>query len=369
MRNTTVSSRALRIILWVVLFVVAALLVLAFARQHIYIFKKVDTNQIGVQKRGGQIVNIVPPGLYTDIALFAEMQTYSTQAYQFTVADQELITSDNQRIGVTVSGSFFRPDFTKASQIPTLWTKYSTIYTNEEALQRVANDLAAQAMKVCVGGKPFRESIIGAGRDGLRTCVDEELSKLAEPYGLDVTNVTLPNVALSEEVQGLLDSITKSRLETEKAEQDRLKALAQGEAMQAEQEAVIRVEQSRIQEEAKQKTTLAELTRQQLEAERQVIEAQKANDLLSAQRDLEINEAMALAAIEKAKADLAREIALAELYSTNQNYYTYQMALANASAIKSTDKLIFVPEGTFPQLIFGESLSPVVPVTPQVLPE
>ena len=369
MRNSNVSNRAVRIIGYLIIAIIGLAVLFAFAQQHIYLFRKVDTNQIGVQKRGGQIINIVPPGLYSDVALFAELQTYSIQAYQFSVADAELITSDNQRIGVTVSGSFFRPDFAKADQIPNLWTKYSLIYTNDEALQRVANDLAAQAMKVCVGGKPFRESIIGAGRDSLRNCIDEELSDLSTPYGLDVSNVTVPNVALSEEVQGLLDSITKSRLETEKAEQDRLKAIAEGEANRAQQEAQIRVEQSRTQEEAKQKAILAELTRDQLKAEREVIEAQKSNDLVSAQRDLEINKALAAAAIEKAKADLAREIALAELYATNENYYLYQIALANASAIKPTDKLIFIPEGTFPQLIFGQDLKPVVPVQSEVIPQ
>jgi regulator of protease activity HflC (stomatin/prohibitin superfamily) len=370
MRNSSqASNRVVRIVLLLVVIVIGFFILFAFANQHMYFFKKVDTDQIGVQKQGGQIVNIVPPGLYSDVALFAELLTYSTQAYQFSVSDAELITSDNQRIGVTVSGSFFRPDYSKADLIPNLWTKYSHIYINDEALQLVANDLAAQAMKVCVGGRPFRESIIGTGRDELRNCIDTELSKLSEPYGLDVSNLTVPNVTLSEEVQSLLDSITKSRLETEKATQDKLKATAEGEAQQAAQEAQIRVEQSRVQEEAKQKTLLAELTREQLEAERKVIDAQKTNDLLSAQRDLEINKAMAAAAIEKAKADLAKEIALAELYATNDNYYSLQIALANASAIQPTDKLIFVPEGTYPQLIFGQDLKPVVPIndggTPQ----
>jgi len=368
MRSSNVSNRAVRLIVTLIVGVIGLVILIAIAQQHFYIFKRVNPGEMGVMIRGGQIARIVPSGLYSDFGLFVDLQTYSTEAYQFSVADQELITSDNQRIGVTVSGSVFRPDFSKADRIAGLWARYREIYLHDEALQKVANDLAAQAMKVCVGAKPFRDSIIGAGRDQLRTCVDEELSKLAEPYGLDVSNVTVPNVALSPEVQTLLDAITKSRLETEKADQDRLKAIAQGEASQAEQEAAIRVEQSRAQEEAKQKAVLADLTTQKLEAERQVIEAQKNNDLLSAQRDLEINKAMAAAAIEKAKADLAREIALAELYGTNTNYYTYQMALANASAIKETDKLIFVPEGVFPQLIFGQDLKPVVPVnsTPPV---
>lgn len=368
MRTPSVSNSSIRTIVTLVIGVIGFFVLLLFAQQHFYLFKRVEPGQMGVMVRGGQIYRIVPSGLYSDIGLFVNLQTYSTQAYQFSVADQELITSDNQRIGVTVSGSVFRPDFTKADRIADLWARYREIYLRDEALQKVANDLAAQAMKVCVGAKPFRDSIIGAGRDQLRNCVDDELSKLAEPYGLDISNVTVPNVALSPEVQALLDAITKSRLETEKAEQDRLKAIAQGEASKAEQEAAIRVEQSRAQEEAKQKAILAELSTQQLKAEKQVIEAQKSNDLLAAQRDFEINKAMAAAAIEKAKADLAREIALADLYATNANYYTYQMAVTNASAIKESDKLIFVQEGTFPQLVFGQSLTPVVPVnaTPPV---
>jgi hypothetical protein len=86
--------------------------------------------------------------------------------------------------------------------------------------------------------------------------------------------------------------------------------------------------------------------------------------LLSAQKDLEINQAQAVAAAEKAKAELAIETALAQLYNANPNYYYYQMSLANAGAIKETDKLIFTPDGVFPQLIFGNGFAPFVPVGP-----
>jgi hypothetical protein len=90
-------------------------------------------------------------------------------------------------------------------------------------------------MTVCVGDRPFNEFILGTNRDQLRNCIDDELNKLMEPYGLAVANVTL-----SEEVKGLLDAITKSRLETEKALQKKLKAEAKGTACQAQQEAKIR---------------------------------------------------------------------------------------------------------------------------------
>ncbi len=265
MRNSN-NTRWMRVFAYIIGIIIVFAVLAVVASQHVYLFKEVSPNEIGIQIRGGRIANVVPPGIYSDLSLFVSLETYSTEAYQINVSDKELITSDNQRIGVTVSGSFFRPDFKKVNEIPDLWMRYRHIYTNDAALQSVANDITAQAMKVCVGNLPFKDSIIGTARDDLRNCIDEELSKLATPYGLDVSNVTVPNVELSQEVQDLLDSITKSRLETEKAEQDRLKALAQGQANQAEQEAAIRVEQSRTQEETKQKTILAQLSKAQLEA-------------------------------------------------------------------------------------------------------
>lgn len=340
------------------------LLLIAISTPHWYLFKRVNPDQIGVKTRGGQIVGIVPPGVYSDLGLFVNLETFSTLAYQFSSTDPEVITEDNQRLGVTVSGTAFRPNFsTSESDLKVLWIKYRSVYTDDDALQKVLNDLSTQSMKVCVGNKPFRDSVIGSDRDALRTCVDDELNKLTENYGLTVTNLTVPNVALSPEVQALLDAITKSRLETEKAAQDKLKADAEGLARRAEQEANIRVEQAKIQEETKQQIILAQLNQEKFQAQQKVIEAEKANLLLAAQKDLEINKALSSAAAEKAKADLANEIARAVIYSQNPVYASYMIAGLNASAIKETDKFIFTPEGVFPQLVFGgDNLTSVVPV-------
>lgn len=343
--------------------VIIAVLLLVLT-PHVYILRRVQPDEVGVRVRGGRIVDVVPPGIYSDIGLFVDLFTYSTQAYQFTATDPEVITQDNQRLGITVSGSVLRPDATDEEMVKSLWVKYRNVFLNDEALQKVISDLSTQAMKVCVGDRPFRDSVIGSQRDSVRECIDIELDKLAKNYGLSVTNVTVPNVGLSPEVQTLLDAITKSRLETEKAEQDRLRAIAEGTARQAEQEAAIRVEQSRKQEETKQQTILAKLDQEKLVAQQAVITAQKANDLLSAQKDLEIQKALAAAAFERARAELAKDLATAEIYAANPGYLQLQLALANASALKATDKLIFVPQGTLPQLVFGNNVLPTVPVNP-----
>jgi hypothetical protein len=349
----------------VVIVIVVLLAALALASPFYYLFKQVREDQVGVRIRGGQIVGVVPPGIYSDFGLYVRMDTYSTQEYKFTATDPEVITKDTQRIGVTVSGSVFRPSIADEARVRALWTQYRSLYINDDALQLKMNDLSNQAMKVCVGDRAFNDAVIGSDRDALRTCIDDELNKLASAYGLDIRNLVVPNVALQAEAQAKLDAITQSRLDTEKAVQDEKKAIAQGKAQQAEQEAAIRVEQSKKQEETRQQTVLAQLEQQRLEAQKSVIEASKSNDLLTAQKDLEISRARAAAAEQQAKADLANQTAQAQLYQNNPNYYAYMMAQTNASAIKETDKVIFAPLGQFPNIVMGSGVLPTFNVAPQ----
>ena len=102
-----------------------------------------------------------------------------------------------------------------------------------------------------------------------------------------------------------------------------------------------------------------------VQAERAVIEAQKANELFAAEQDLAINQALAVAASEKAKADLAPRLALAELYAQYPGFLELQMVQANASALQATDKVIFTPEGTVPNLVIpGPGIVPTVDAAP-----
>lgn len=348
------------------LVLIAVVVVIRLVGNFFYLFQQVKPDEVGLKLRGGQITGVVGPGVYSDLGLYVDLLKYSTQAYQFSAADPEVITQDNQRIGVTVSGSVLRPTLAThtSDQIMSYWNQYRSVYMSTDALQRVAEDLSYQSMKVCVGDRPFNDSILGSNRDELRNCIDDELNKLMAPYGMAVANVTVPNVTLSEEVKGLLDAITKSRLETEKARQDKLKAESEGAARQAEQEAAIRVQQAAAQETARQQAILAKLEVDRLIAEKARIEAAKTNDLFAAQKDLEINKALADAALEKARADLANEYAKAALYASNSNYLYYQLALANAAALSKNDKLIFLQPGMIPNLVFGGQPIPTIPITP-----
>ena len=372
----------------IIVVVILVIVLLAISSQFFYLFERVDEQEVGVQLKGGQIQNIVGPGVYSDFGWYVDMQRISSQAIPFEVRDEEIITKDKQRIGLMVSGNIFRPGLGESDDLLTKWAQHRRVFLEDEQATWQVERLVQQAMKVCVGDRTFDDNIIGTARDALRACIDEEVNKLSDKFGLTVDNLVVPEVILSPEVQSALDAIVQSRLETEKAAQDKLRADAQADAEQARQEGEIRVEQSRIQEQTKQQTILAQLEQEKVlaqkavieaeranelarvEANRAVIEAQKTNDLLAAEKDLEINEALALAAAEKAKADLAAQLVLAELYGTNPGYLELQMLRANADALQPTDKIIFTPEGTVPTLVLpGPGIVPTVPTGPSVQPQ
>jgi hypothetical protein len=368
----------------VIIVIVVVLFLMLFARNFFYAFERVDEQEVGVQFQGGRIKDVVGPGVYTDVGLYVSMVKVSSQAIPFTVQDPEIITLDKQRIGLVVSGDIFRPNIAEEDTLQRLWAQYRGIYLQDELARSRMQDQARQAMKVCVGDRTFDENVVGAARDLLRQCIDTGLNERAMNFGLRVENLVVPDVILSPAVQTALDAIVQSRLETEKAGQDKLRADAQAFAEQALQEGEIRIAQSRIQEEARQQTALAELERQKVaaqkavieaeranelarvEAEKAVIEAQKLNDLIAAQRDIEIAQTLAIAAVEQAKATIAVETALAELYAGRPAYIQLLIAQANASALRNTDKVIFTTEGMTPTLVLpGPGIVPTVETTPQ----
>lgn len=352
----SISFNFPRWLIWVVLLLVGLAILGSIVRSFWY-FEVIDNDEVGVAIEAGQIHGIKQPGIAYDLGLFVQLVKIKTSAVAITVDDPELITSDKQRIGLEVSADVFRPR--ESDLVTSNYARYRGIYTDDESLRQRMTAFTLQAMKVCVGDKKFDEAVIGSGRDALRACIDEELSGLAEPLGLEVRNVAVPQVTISPEVQAALDAIVQSRLATEKAKQDAEKAKQEASAQQAVEEGRIRVEQSKLQEEARQQVTLQQLKQQQLEAELAVIEQETTN----AQSQLELTRAQQQVAAEQAQVDIAKELALAKLYAENPSYVSLQIALANAQAIKETDKMIFTPDGVFPSLIFNNGAIPSFNIT------
>lgn len=384
MQNLSKGTGSNRSLIAIIAVLVLIFILYSFSSQFFYFFERVEEQEVGVKFKSGRITDIVGPGVYSDVGLFVEMQRVSSEAVRFTVTDQELITKDKQRIGLVVTGDVFRPGLVDRERLRTLWAQYREHYLDDAVAKGAIEDRARQAMKVCVGDRNFDDAVIGAARDDLRDCIDTELDELAKNYGLNVQNVAVPDVILLPEAQARLDEIVQSRLQTEKAKQDELRARAEAAAEQARQEGEIRVEQSRMQEESRQQKTLAEFEREKIEAQKAVIEAERANELtrveaelaiiqaeknnelVAAQLDLEIQTARAKAATEQAKADLAPEIAKAQLFAANPGYLQHQIAQANASALNANDKIIFTPEGATPTIVIpGPGIMPTVDTTGQ----
>jgi len=299
-----------RWLIQMVLVVVGIILLMVLIRPFWY-FEVINNDEVGIGIQAGQIHAVRQPGIAYDLGLFVQLIKIKTSAVAITVDDPELITSDKQRIGLEVTADVFRPR--EADLVTTNYARYRGIYTDDTALQQRMTAFTLQAMKVCVGDKKFDEAVIGSGRDALRSCIDDELSGLAEPLGLEVRNVAVPQVTISPEVQSALDAIVQSRLATEKAKQDVEKAKQESLAQQAVEEGRIRVEQSKLQEEARQQVTLQELKQQQLEAQLAVID----QETINAQAQLELVAVQQQVAEEQARVDIAKELALALLYSEN----------------------------------------------------
>ena len=382
--NTQFSFARIRRIVLIVLAVIIVAVLLSFAGQFFYLLESVEEQEVGVQFRNNRIHEIVGSGVYSDVGLFVSLETISAQAIPFSVRDEEIITRDKQRIGLVVSGDIFRPSLGQADLIQSQWSRYRGIYRDDNLASARVEDLARQSMKVCVGDRTFDNNIIGTSRDELRACVDEQLNGLVADIGLRIENLVVPEVILSPAVQAALDAIVQSRLETEKAAQDELKAEAEAAAEQARQEGEIRVEQSRIQEQTRQQITLAQLEQARLQAQLVVIEATQANSLaeiakeqavllatkenerLQADEDLRISQILAEVALVQAQADTALQEALAIIYRQNPEYVQLLLVQANASALNATDKIIFTPEGTIPTLVLpGPGIVPTVETSGQ----
>lgn len=352
-----------------VLLIAVALLFSIFG----YVGHSVADDELGIKMRKNQIVEIVGPGIYSDFNLFADMVDVKTSGLQFCAEDEEVLTKDQQRIGIRVCGTVFRPKLSQSEVYLSQWSAYKTFYLQDVALigeekdgvrvrDGLMTELSQQAMKVCAGDRTFEDAAVGTARDDLRICIDTELDDLAQTYGLTIHNVIVPNIAIHATVQELLDQITESKFQTDLAVQNALKASAEADRELAEEQGRIRVEQGVIQEQRRQEAVTAGLEKASLEAQLQVIIAQRANELRDAELELGVTEAELAVAEARAKADLAETFLLAGLYEDNPEYLDLLIAQTWAAAWNDVDKVI-VPAGTSPNTIINpDNTNIVIPI-------
>ena len=359
------------IIVLVVLLALAAAFVFF---KPVYLMKGLGQQEMGVKIRAGEIVDIVGPGgIYNDFGLYVKLENYNIEGVSFSVSDDEVFTKDMQPVYVEIRGQVFRPSLTSIKsvggdgsvsyfskdEIAQHYVNYRQSYRDNDVLKTQMDGFCRQAMKVCVGQNDLRGNAVAEGRDTLRSCIENELEKLTSEIGMYVNNIVVTDVQASEQAMQVINETNQYLLDAEKAKAQAQKLEQEGKANAVQKEAEIRVQQAAAQETARQKVTLAELEEKELIARREVIKAEKENAIL----EQELNAEKAKAAELQAQADLAKERLMAQIYEENPGYYQLKVSEMNASAIKQTDKVIIVPEGSMPQLVLGKDVIPVASVS------
>ena len=332
-----------------------------------YINKRVASDEVGVELIRGEFIRVVPPGVYQNLQRFADMKTVNVSAIEFSSTDPEVLTADQQRIGLVVSGTVTRPGIVNGAELTSEnWRQYQALYTNDKMLIARVAALSQQAMKVCVGDRTFEEAAIGATRNDLRICIQDEIRSYALPYFLTINNVIVPEIIISLPVQEQLDQITAARNERLLAEANADLATANAETNLATSQGEIMVQQGIIQERERQQSITADLERQRLEAELAVITAQSENDIANAEYDVQIAGLKLEEARLIADADLAGEVTLAELLAANPEYAELLTVQAQALAVGGIE-FAYVPVGTDLFFMFDDEgvVTPVINVDDQ----
>ena len=353
-----------------------------------YGVKVVAGDEIGVITNGGRPTKVIGPGTTISFKPLTGLKIIPQVALPFEAWDEEVVTKDKQRIGVQVAGTITRPSLGDSDFILEKWNRFSVYWVEggEDLLvgnkdhEGLVQKLAKQAMKSCVGDRNFEAAVVGSGRDELRLCIQEELQELVSPYGLNVQQLVVPNVTISEAVQQLLDQITELKFQTDKAEQAAKKARAEGERLAAEKKAAIEAAYAEQIAREQQKALLAEAERQAIEAQK-AVEIQKLENELArvqkerevrlqetqtqkmlAEREREIAKIRLETARLQAQAELAEMSVQAQIVQENPRYAALQETRARAEALQTGDKLIFLPDGA--QVFFGTGSN--LMITPQV---
>ncbi len=366
----TMKAPKVGLVVLIILLILAAAFVFF---KPVYLMKGLGQQEMGVKIRAGEIVDIVGPGgIYNDFGLYVKLENYNIEGVAFSVADDEVFTKDMQPVYVEIRGQVFRPSLTSTKsvnsdgtinyftkeEIAQHFVNYRQIYKNNDVLKTQMDGFSRQAMKVCVGQNDLRGNAVAENRDTLRSCIENELEKLTNEIGMYVNNIVVTDVQASEQAMQVINETNQYLLDAEKAKAQAQKLEQEGKANAVQKEAEIRVQQAAAQETARQKVTLAELEEKELIARREVLKAEKENAVL----EQELNAEKAKAAELQAQADLAKERLMAQIYEENPSYYQLKISEMNASAIKDTDKMIIVPEGTMPQLVLSKDVIPVANV-------
>lgn len=268
---------------------------------------EVEANQVAAQLRSNAIVGVVGPGVYSDGDFYADIVRLDVNTQTFSVEDPEVLTSDNQAIGLKVTIQARRQR--DAESVKNILTNWASLADNAVMIETISST-AREGMKNGVRG--FTLSSLLDDRNGLASAIQAQLESDAAKYSVEIINVTIENVGPAEAYMAILAEKANLRAETEK-----------------------------------------ELQRQQL------ITQKANNDILQAEQQTKVE--LAQVEAEKAKTGVEVEIARREglkiaaafqVYIDNPAAYELEK-LKRLAAVFGDKTVYFIPEGTDLTTIFG----------------
>jgi len=206
----------------------------------------VKTNEAGVMLVRNEIIKVLPPGIYTNWAWFADLKTVNIDTLTFSVEDPEVLTSDNQAVGIriTIQGRRRNDD----ASVKNIFTNWNSLTNNDNLVQTVTAT-AREGIKNSV--RDFSLTQLLDDRNGLAMSMTEQLEADAAKYSFEIINVTIENISVDPAYMSVLNEKAIVRVETEKEleRQKLIKQKAENDKLQAQNDVAVLVEQTKVQQE------------------------------------------------------------------------------------------------------------------------
>lgn len=175
-----------------------------------YVNDEVATNQVAVQLSKNKIQEVVGPGVYSDWGLWADLKEMDVDTLTFSVEDPEVLTSDNQAVGVKVTVQARRQS--DEESVKNIFTKWSALVDNT-SLTNTISATAREGMKN--GTRGFTLTQLLDDRNGLADAIRSQLELDAEKYSVEIVNVTIENIAPSQSYMAILSETANIKAQTD----------------------------------------------------------------------------------------------------------------------------------------------------------
>lgn len=239
-----------------------------FSMSACYWNDEVGTNQVAVQLDENKIQSVVGPGVYTDMGFFADLKTMDVDTQTFSVDDPEVLTKDNQAVGVKVTIQARRKS--DNDSVRNIFEKWSTL-TDNTALVNTISATAREGMKNGTRGYTLTELL--NDRNGLADAIALSLKDDAEKYSVEIVNVTIENIAPSAQYMAILSETANIKAQTDQEirRQDLINQQAANDIL---------AQQQRV------KVAEAQVIAEQAETAVQVEIAERQNQIIAAQNEV-----------------------------------------------------------------------------------